>query len=63
MLCLDKLEIIDIAQKIDTYDISIRPHEDCCTIFTPKAPATKPKVIRLKLLKQLLIMKHMLMNV
>ena len=43
VLCLDKLEIIDIAQKIDTYDISIRPHEDCCTIFTPKAPATKPK--------------------
>lgn len=41
--CLDKLEIIDIAKKIGTYDISIRPHEDCCTIFTPKAPATKPK--------------------
>lgn len=41
--CLDKLEIIDIAKKINTYDISIRPHEDCCTIFTPKAPATKPK--------------------
>lgn len=43
VLCLDKLEIIDIANKIDTYDISIRPHEDCCTIFTPKNPATKPK--------------------
>ena len=43
VLCLDKLEIIDIANKIDTYEISIRPHEDCCTIFTPKAPATKPK--------------------
>lgn len=41
--CMDKLEIIDIATKIGTYDISIRPHEDCCTIFTPKAPATKPK--------------------
>lgn len=41
--CLDKLEIIDIAQRINTYDISIRPHEDCCTIFTPKQPATKPK--------------------
>ena len=41
--CLDKLEIIDISQKINTYDISIRPHEDCCTIFTPKQPATKPK--------------------
>ena len=43
VLCLDKLEIIDIAQKINTYDISIRPYEDCCTIFTPKAPATKPR--------------------
>ena len=44
--CLDKLEIIDIATKIDTYDISIRPHEDCCTIFTPKQPATKPKTYK-----------------
>lgn len=42
VVCLDKLEIIDIAKKIATYDISIRPHEDCCTIFTPKQPATKP---------------------
>lgn len=41
--CMDKLEIINIAEKIGTYDISIRPHEDCCTIFTPKQPATKPK--------------------
>lgn len=41
--CMDKLEIIDIAERIGTYDISIRPHEDCCTIFTPKQPATKPK--------------------
>ena len=38
----DKLEIIDIAQKIDTYDISILPFEDCCTIFVPKSPATNP---------------------
>jgi len=43
VICLDKLEIIEIAKKINTYDISIRPHEDCCTIFTPKAPATKPR--------------------
>lgn len=43
VLCLDKLEIIKIANDINTYDISIRPHEDCCTIFTPKAPATKPR--------------------
>lgn len=39
---LDKVEIIKLAKKIDTYDISIRPYEDCCTIFTPKAPKTSP---------------------
>ena len=38
----DKLEIIKISKKIGTYDISIRPYEDCCTIFTPKAPKTMP---------------------
>ena len=38
----DKLEIIAISKKIGTYDISIRPYEDCCTIFTPKAPKTMP---------------------
>ena len=40
----DKLQIIDISKKIDTYDISIRPYEDCCTIFTPKNPKTAPKI-------------------
>ena len=44
--CLDKLEIINIAEKIGTYDISIRPYEDCCTIFTPHNPATKPKAYK-----------------
>ncbi|MFF2878826.1 tRNA uracil 4-sulfurtransferase ThiI [Gottfriedia sp. NPDC057991] len=43
LLAMDKLEIMDIAKKIDTYDISIRPYEDCCTIFTPANPTTKPK--------------------
>ena len=38
----DKLDIIKIAKKIDTFDISIRPFEDCCTIFTPKRPKTMP---------------------
>lgn len=42
--CFDKLEIMDIAKKIDTYEISIRPFEDCCTIFTPKNPVTKPNL-------------------
>lgn len=41
---LDKLEIISLSKKIDTYDISIRPYEDCCTIFTPKNPKTAPSL-------------------
>lgn len=39
---MDKTEIIKLSEKIDTYQISIRPFEDCCTIFTPKAPKTAP---------------------
>lgn len=44
--CLDKLEIIDIAKKIDTYETSILPYEDCCTIFLPKHPVINPKLDR-----------------
>ena len=40
----DKSEIIDIANKIDTFEISIRPYEDCCTVFLPKNPVIKPKL-------------------
>ena len=47
--CFDKLEIIDLAKKIGTYDISIRPYEDCCTIFVPKHPVIHPD---LKLAKE-----------
>lgn len=43
---MDKNEIIDIAQKIDTFDLSIQPFEDCCTIFAPAAPKTKPQMDR-----------------
>ena len=42
--CLDKLEIIDIAKKIDTYETSILPFEDCCTIFLPKHPVINPSL-------------------
>ena len=41
--CLDKLEIIDIANKIGTYETSILPYEDCCTIFLPKHPVINPE--------------------
>ncbi len=42
--CMDKLEIIDIAKKIDTYETSILPYEDCCTIFLPKHPVINPNI-------------------
>ena len=42
--CLDKLEIINISQEIDTYETSILPYEDCCTIFLPKHPVINPKL-------------------
>lgn len=43
LVALDKEEIIKMAKEIGTYDISIRPYEDCCTIFVPSSPATNPK--------------------
>ena len=42
--CFDKLEIIEIARKIDTFNISIIPYEDCCTVFVPRHPAINPKL-------------------
>lgn len=41
----DKLDIINISKEIDTYETSIMPYEDCCTIFDPKKPATKPRLV------------------
>lgn len=42
LIGMDKQEIIDISYKIDTYETSIEPYEDCCTVFTPRHPRTKP---------------------
>ncbi len=44
LIGMDKDEIIDISRKIDTFDISIEPFEDCCTVFTPKHPKTRPEL-------------------
>ena len=41
---MDKTEITEIARKIDTFETSILPYEDCCTIFTPPHPKTKPSL-------------------
>ncbi len=44
LISMDKQEIIDIARRIQTYETSILPHEDCCTVFVPKNPATRPRL-------------------
>ncbi len=44
LIGLDKDEIIKVSRKIDTFDISIEPYEDCCTVFTPKHPKTRPQL-------------------
>ena len=41
---MDKLDIIEVAQKIDTFELSIQPFEDCCTVFAPPSPKTRPKL-------------------
>ncbi|MDD6276509.1 MAG: tRNA 4-thiouridine(8) synthase ThiI [Clostridia bacterium] len=44
LIGMDKDEVIEISRKIGTFDISILPYEDCCTVFTPKHPRTRPKL-------------------
>lgn len=44
LIGMDKIEVIDIARKIDTFETSILPYEDCCTVFVAKHPQTKPKL-------------------
>ncbi len=44
LICFDKIDIIDISRKIDTYETSILPYEDCCTVFLPKFPVIKPNM-------------------
>lgn len=48
LIAFDKLDIIEISKKIDTYETSILPYEDCCTVFLPKFPAIKPNLERVK---------------
>ena len=48
LIGMDKDEIIQISRKIGTFETSILPYEDCCTVFTPKHPTTKPNIERIK---------------
>lgn len=44
LIGMDKEEIVEISRRIDTFETSILPYEDCCTVFTPRHPTTKPKI-------------------
>ncbi len=48
LIGMDKEEIVRISRRIDTFDISIQPYEDCCTVFTPRHPCTKPKLYKVE---------------
>ena len=62
LIGLDKEEIVSLAKKIGTYEISIKPQEDCCTLFIPKHPTTKAKIEIVKKLEKKLAMKKLLKN-
>ena len=48
LIAFDKQDIVDISLKIDTYETSVLPYEDCCTIFVAKHPVTKPNIKRIR---------------
>ncbi len=48
LIAMDKTEIIDVAKTIGTFETSIIPEEDCCSVFAPKSPVTKPKLDRIE---------------
>jgi len=58
LIAMDKYQIIDIARKISTYETSILPFEDCCTVFLPRRPVTKPKLKYIKQSEALIDMDH-----
>jgi thiamine biosynthesis protein ThiI len=43
LICMDKTDIVKLAREIGTFDTSILPYEDCCTVFTPRHPRTRPR--------------------
>jgi len=62
LIGFDKDEIIDIAKKINTFETSILPYEDCCTVFLPKNPATKPKLETVERAEKLLDVDKLVEN-
>lgn len=62
LIALDKTEIVTIAQRIDTYPISVRPFEDCCTVFLPEFPATRPQLAEIEVAEAVLDVEALIAN-
>ncbi|MCX4286715.1 MAG: tRNA 4-thiouridine(8) synthase ThiI, partial [Clostridia bacterium] len=62
LIGFDKDEIIDISQKIGAFEISILPYEDCCTIFLPKRPVTKPRLSAVEKVESALNVEELVQN-
>ncbi len=62
LIATDKLEIIQIAKKIGTYETSIQPFEDCCTVFTPSSPKTKPRLEKVEFYESFIDFEPMIME-
>ncbi len=60
LIGMDKVDIMDVSRKIGTYDTSILPYEDCCTVFVPKHPKTKPKLKDIKNSEQKLSVEELI---
>lgn len=63
LIGMDKVEIVNRARAIDTYEISIRPYEDCCTLFVPRHPATRPTLERVEKAEEALEIERLLENI
>lgn len=63
LIGFDKIDIMDYARKIGTYDTSILPYEDCCTVFVPKHPITKPKLEDVEKAESVLDVDELIKNV
>ena len=57
---MDKLEIIEVAEAIDTFELSVQPFEDCCTIFAPPQPKTRPRLDKVHQYEERLDIKGMM---
>lgn len=62
LITMDKNDIIDIAKEIDTYELAVQPFEDCCTVFAPIKPTTKPKLDKVKFLEENLDIERLMEN-